>query len=579
VLNEAQHRAVIVPGHCLISACPGAGKTTVLSHRAAHLLKMPKSGNVGAVTFTSEAAADLVRRIREKAPGEERRIRAGTFHKLAKDQLASAGKRITLISDRQCRGLVMLCIKEADSDADLEECLSYIQLCKSHVHPAKLRRNADADPHPDLEEIYCGYEAALKERRIHDFQDLLILAVQGMRDKTVRPLDVSHLLVDEAQDADELQWAWIMEHVGVGCMVTAVGDDDQTIYGWRHASGFRGMQTFLDKTNAAYVALDTTYRCAPEILRHASLLIAHNKVRLPKSLVTANTWPGVVRSHPAATRKIEVAAIVGAVQSANWAEWAILARTNAALDAAENAFDVSAINCRRIGGASVWDKPAAALYLSVLGSFSRGDLLGIEGLLQAMKIPSPTLKSIIKELQPSRPGSLHRFINHSLDGLGDGTSVGKLQSICREWEPMVAQKVDLLTTVVQDWIDRFLPLGTIPGERGPRYLESRAESITRRSGTLAQRLVKILQKTDADSVGVTLVTCHGCKGLEFDRVWTMACEEGVMPDERSDLEEERRLLYVAMTRARKELVISGLQNDKTGMSRFLEEAGFPSAIS
>ena len=202
-----------------------------------------------------------------------------------------------------------------------------------------------------------------------DFADLLLLSVHRMASGGMPPLPIRWLLVDEAQDMDEVQVEWILLHGRAGADITLVGDDDQSLYAFRHALGYAGLQKISTELSATVTTLPVNYRCAPNILAHAAKLIAHNRNRAAKKITAHREDVGEIRVIRAPDRWAEVDQIVETIEKgAQDDEWAILARTNLILDTAELA--LSGINrpCVRTGGKSVWEHSIGSVFSGLLRS-------------------------------------------------------------------------------------------------------------------------------------------------------------------------------------------------------------------
>ncbi|HOV56375.1 MAG TPA: ATP-dependent helicase [Rhodanobacteraceae bacterium] len=565
MLNAAQRRGVEAPGHALISACPGSGKTTVLSRRAAFLLEGNPGARLAAVTFTNDAAEELAQRIGKQCPGAEQRIVAGTFHKLAKTQLLDSKVRIVLASEAQAAEFRRRAASSVERGAqDIEDVMAGIEAEKAKMVTGEICGTGATA------KACRAYQTLMAERGLMDFQDLLISAVDGMAKGTVKPLPVQYLLVDEVQDADPVQWAWVLAHARTGVRVTTVGDDDQAIYGWRSASGYAGMMGFVEATGAEHIQLDVTYRCAPEILSAAARLIRQNPARVEKSLVTANPNRGEVRLVRSPKRKDEAEQVAEQIaRNGPPHSWAVLARSNALLDHVEAALNILRIPIHRIGGRSLWDRPGAELFLGALAALAKNSVLCVDLLASKAGVKAERLDHLNRMVNSRRKDSLDRFVALPASEVEGEEALTSLHALMGQWQEFQrSQSIRLLAEGVSIWMESRI---------GARHLSTDmkrcSETFSKLKGSILQRLQYLREDRKVLSRGVTLMTLHASKGLEFDRVWMIACERGVLPHKSSGIEEERRLAYVGMTRARIELVMSYSADEKSHPSPFLFEAG------
>ena len=361
-----------------------------------------------------------------------------------------------------------------------------------------------------------------------------------------------------------------------GAKVTVVGDDDQSIYGFRSAMGYAGLVRFQSATKAEQIVLDTTYRCAREILAPASLLVQHNADRVAKPLITANPHQGIVRVERARTREQEVERVADAIAaSESPAGWAVLARTNRLLDPIECALSGRGLAVRRLGGPSFWDSKVPSTFLGVVRSLAERDFTGIDALLELVGAAGPTRSALQAKIAPKDPGALDRFIAATrITGMSpsDAPMIGSLRTSLNDWTRLIFDgDHELALNGIGYWIQDNVRL------RDDRSAIAAAEGVARLSGSLQQRLNLLRRSKDRSSKEgcVTLATLHGAKGLEWPSVWIVGCENGVLPDARSPLEEERRLMYVGMTRAKNLLVLSCVVAEESLPSVFLAEAGLP----
>jgi len=583
MLTRAQHDAVRAKGHVLITACPGSGKTTVLKHRAAFLLDVDPDAVLCGVTFTSESAAELDRRIRSEVPDVGARLTCGTFHSLCKRQLALAGNTAVLVSETRSRDLLRRAWRETadETGASFDEAVAFVEHVKSQVNPILPASHANAGVL-----VYQRYQALLRQMGAMDFADLLVECVRGMADGTVEPVRtrtgvVTHMLVDEFQDTDSVQLAWVMEHIQHGVQVTVVGDDDQSIYGWRRALGYEGLEAFRQQAKARHIALDLTFRCAREILTPAARLIAHNTERVDKRLDTANRMQGNIRLHRCTGRFDEVDAVVRQVQrSGTPGQWGVLARTNAQLDHAEQVFTASGVPYRRSGGMSFWDYRAPALFLALCRSLGTGDMVGVDALLRGAGIAVKTLERIHSKCRSHQPGSLDRFVHSG--GKGARGKLATLRRRITDWRALLLvgnarMAMEGIAQTIQHDVKLYNSAASPDvAARDKQMLRQCVDVLSRLRGNVLTRLAAIHRTGDReqDNAGcVRLMTLHASKGLEFDRVWILGCERGVLPSDKSPVEEERRLMYVGITRARQELHLSCVVSERSAPSAFLDEAG------
>lgn len=566
-LNPYQQQAVLARGHCLVTACPGSGKTRVLSVRAARLLEQYPGGKLLAVTFTRDAATSLRDRIIGQA-GESSRLRVatGTLHSLALKQLQRAGQLKRLASPAEQALFIRRASEHTLEPITLEDAIGAIEHIKSCMEPPP-------PPHQNPgAEAYHLYQGYLDQAGMMDFADLLLLAVLSMRDGTVKPYGADWLLVDEAQDMDEVQMAWVEAHALSGVETMLVADDDQSIYGWRHAMGYKGLTLFRQNQKAELVTLPVNYRCDRLIIEAAARLIQYNQERVPKDVVGVASDPGKLQVLAFPDRVSEAEAVVQ--EAAKGASGiAVLARTNQLLDAVELNLAAQGIPYYRTGGKSLWDREAPATVLGLLQAITERSHAGLCTALHF----AGTKVTAMDALMPKDNHDLYRRLLNAMGnppekaaktGSMERERLIGLARLCREWEGLLRQgRTSLVIAGVAMWVRGHLQPQHIDHE----VCDWLSQTLLRMQGKLIERL-RILQRPRKRKTqeGVALMTLHSSKGLEWDRVWLIGVESGVLPHPDSPLEEERRLCYVGMTRARHELTIS----HKPGApSVFLAEAG------
>lgn len=616
MLSEVQRQAVHARSPLMIISTAGSGKSTVLTHRIAALLRGDPNERVCGVSFTAESARHLRNKAAELVPDCADRMVFGTFHSLALSQLKKAGRtpKIARESDQaQLLGAAFAETQARSPEISFDGFLAFVEQTKRCLDP--LLEPAHINPNVAA---YERYQKLLARHGLMDFADLLLEAVRGMQNGTIDPIRCTSMLIDEVQDTDSLQFDFIMAHKRAGVALTIVGDDDQAIYGWRGALSVDVFHRFRDCTNAAQINLTTTFRCPPLIFSHAARLIMRNRERMPKDLSSALRTEGRVRVARASSATDEADQVVTAIiQSGVPDRWGVLARTNEQLDGIETRLKLNAIPYSRVKSKSFWAHPPAALILGVCTDLSKGSFGGFEELLRRMGVSAERLNALHAQIDAKRPGALERFAQ--IAGKADSDPVNILARRAKEWLGMLRQpnaspseRIMNSNGVVRA-LQTFAKSKMVKGPGGKvrssameayehkmidaatssmlcesRFMERAMSNSNRESDrnaprkrkppeSLAERVketeIMEMSTSHEDTKGVQLMTLHGAKGLEFPCTWIVGCEKDLLPFKGSPLEEERRLFFVGMTRASSELVMSYSIADARAPSPFLEEAG------
>ena len=581
-LNPEQQEVVDHDGHSLVVACPGSGKTRVIVVKIGHILSRSPKSRVCAVTFTRDAANELKKRLIDDIGSEvvNKRTRVGTFHSLAIRQLRACGQIGKVASPAEQQIFVQRALASCEADITYEEAVQTIETVKSSRGPV---------PEEDSP-LYQTYAALLKRAQVEDLYDVLKKSLTLMQQGVVPPYPVEYMLVDEFQDTDEIQLAWVLEHVKAGTRVTVVGDDDQSVYSFRRALGYQGMDRFRTATGATLIALGTNYRCRSEILSAAETLICHNQERIEKTLRAARGEGGKVSSQRYSSRTQEAEALIEAIQPSliplqndSWftytvpaGQWAILARNRRTLDIVEEALHARRIRYVRPPSESIWTRPPFVFFISMLRSVQSGAADGIDQTLHFSGFTQEHLEIVHDALR----GELWRLLEgesiQKLAGLPDDISktLQSFSTCASGWRSQARQgNYKLAILGVAEWFaDRIRK----PDEK--ELFQSLSESVCRLNGSLAQRVNTLTLPSNGNGdeegpSGVSLMTMHGSKGLEFDNVWIIAAEDGVIPSPKNPVyDEERRLMYVGMTRAKNVLFMSSRVTEQP--SPFVLESGF-----
>ena len=566
-LNPYQERAVIANGHCTVLACPGSGKTRVLASRAAHLLEAYDRGRLCAVTFTRDSAEELKSRILTTCGhANATRLAVGTFHSIALAQIRrnkSSGLE-RLISEGERLSLIRRCWKQHAKRHSLESVIQAIDSSKSKIDWQPIES-------PAILAALTTYGELLHAEGAIDFSDLMLKAVQDMNTKSAAPISVRWLLVDEAQDMDEIQMEWVKAHARHGTEITLVGDDDQSLYSFRHAMGYAGLKHISEYLSSTVMSLPVNYRSPDNIVQHANRLIAHNTDRAPKAIEAFNKLSGAIGIMRVADRWSEAELIAAHIAAISDQEsWAVLGRTNSMLDKVEVVFAESSIPYYRLGGKSIWDKTVGSTLIGLLHSVAGGSWTGLANALFFCGM-APVLVNHLSRVSPDA-SCLER-----LDAVAHNPPF--LDSSNRDRELFASLHEAMRDWTLQDRLDRpALVIHAVSAWLAERTTEENAIVLQRLEGILCRinghllnRVVTATTRCKSPNAGTPIMTLHAAKGLEFPNVWIMGAEEGNLPHAESTPEEERRLFYVGMTRTKGQLIVSSVA-DEGPVSRFVAES-------
>lgn len=633
-LNPAQRDAVsAAPGHYLVLAGAGSGKTRVLTHRIAWLNEVhgvPAHG-ILAVTFTNKAAGEMRARADVQLRNGSRGMWIGTFHGLAHRLLRLHWQEAKLPETFQV-------LDSDDQQRLVKRVVQAMELDEGKYPPKQLtwwineqkdegRRPEHIQPAPNDDwldvrrQVYAGYQERCDRAGLVDFAELLLRAHELLRDT---PALLAHyrmrfreILVDEFQDTNAIQYAFVRVLAGDSGHVFVVGDDDQSIYGWRGAK-VENMQQFLrDHPSARTIRLEQNYRSSANILGAANAVIAHNPGRIGKQLWTDTGDGEPIDLYAAYNEMDEARFVVERIRQwvrdgGSLGDAAILYRSNAQSRAFEEALLSEQLPYRVYGGMRFFERAEikdALAYLRLVAN--RGDDAAFE---RAVNTPARG----IGERTLDEVRRLARNARVSLWGAAmlatQGTDLaGRARNALAAFMALVEQlagetaELDLAERVDHVLVRSGLREHWAKESRGGLDSESRTENLDELV-SVASRFVRRIDDDDATEGmselvaflsyaaleagegqveagedGVQLMTLHSAKGLEFPLVFLAGLEEGLFPsnrslDESGRLEEERRLAYVGITRARQKLVLTYAEarrlhgQDMYGIpSRFLRE--------
>ncbi len=599
-LNPEQRRAAeTTEGPVLILAGAGTGKTRAITFRMANLIAngVPAEA-ILAVTFTNKAAEEMRNRVSDLL------LRAGvppsqpwlsTFHslcaRLLRREAPSAGlPRDFAIydTDDQMAAIKLAMTKLAIEDDSLtpRNVLSAISHAKNHgLSPEKMRSEAIGQDGRRVADIFAEYEKLLHQSKALDFDDLLLRSARLLRESaSVREkwqARFQYIHVDEYQDTNRVQYELMRLLTGPKRNVCVVGDEDQSIYRWRGADVSILMSFSRDFPSAQVIKLERNYRSTQNILDAAGAVVANNPDRLGKSLSAENGGGANLKYFEGRDANAEAEFVAGELtrilDDDSSQTCAVEYRTNFQSRAFEEVFRRRGIRYKLVGGFSFYNRAEVkdALAYVRLAMHPEDDV----SLLRVLNVPprgiGKTTVDALRETARLDSSSLWDAIAKFVSGASAGRAVAPLrafQEIIAKLQENLAKlgSADFLRSVLDDTgymemlKDRNTPDDVARIENLEELVRAVAES-TEAGEEFSDFLDAAALVSDADSYdgkpGVTLITLHSTKGLEFDHVFLTGMEEGICPHSRSfnddkGIEEERRLVYVGMTRARKSLTLT-----------------------
>ncbi len=615
-LNPQQQRAVEHgKGPLLILAGAGSGKTRVLVHRIARLIGegIAHPSEILAVTFTNKAAEEMKRRLTAMLGFAVHDLWVATFHAACLRILRQHAEHVGL-------GPHFVVYDEDDQLALIKEVLAVLNISEKAIPPKRalerISRAKDECLSPEefarqahdfylerIARVYENYQQRLTEAQAVDFGDIIRLTVRLFEEQpevlALYQRRWKYLLIDEYQDTNHAQYRFVSHLARAHQNVCVVGDDDQSIYRWRGADISNILSFERDFPGAVVIRLEQNYRSTKIILAAANAVIANNAGRKEKTLWTENDTGAPVRIVEAATEQQEAEEVASGIATlraddALWNDIAVFYRINAQSRPFEEAFRREGIPYQIVGGVRFYERREikdVIAYLRVVHDI-RDDV----GLARIINVPSRKIgKETVKRLKLFAAGqgsSLYDAIPRFCEG---GQVQNAVVRRLMDFHSLIAslkesaEKVSL-PDIVRTVLDRTGYIEALVAER-TEEANDRIENIgelvaaaneygdtDERSG-LAAFLDQVALVSDADSFdeqagAVTLMTLHLAKGLEFPHVYIVGMEENLFPHVRSlddpeELEEERRLCYVGMTRAKKQLtMLYALRRYHFGQNRF-----------
>ena len=626
-MNSEQSEAVrTTEGPLLIMAGAGSGKTRVLTHRIAYLLdeKDVSPYNILAITFTNKAAKEMKARVEHLVGEEAQVIWMSTFHSMCVRILRRDADRIgiernfTIIDPTDQKSVIKDVLKSENIDSKRFEPRMFIGAISNLKNELKTPEDAQKeanDFHSQMvATVYKGYQRQLSRNEALDFDDLIMTTI-NLFERVPETLEYyqnkfQYIHVDEYQDTNKAQYTLVKLLANKFKNLCVVGDSDRSIYGWRGADIQNILSFEEDYPEAKTIFLEQNYRSTKNILNAANEVIKHNSERKPKGLWTANSGGDKIQYYEAMTERDEAEYVVKEIMKhqrsgKKYSEMAILYRTNAQSRVLEETFMKSNIPYTMVGGQKFYDRKEIKDLLSYLRVIANSnDDISLQRIINVPKRgigPSSVEKIQTYALQ----NNISMF-----DALAEVDFIGLSKKVTQE----CISFYEMIQNLIKE--QEFLEISEIVDEvlqkSGYRDMLDREQSIESRSRlenldefmsvpkdyeentpleeqSLINFLTDLSLVADIDEAdtqnGVTLMTMHSAKGLEFPIVFIMGMEESLFPHIRAikseddhEMEEERRICYVAITRAEELLYITNAttrmlfgRSQSNMPSRFLKE--------
>ncbi|WP_125708512.1 DNA helicase PcrA [Companilactobacillus zhongbaensis] len=631
-LNPEQQDAVkATEGPLLIMAGAGSGKTRVLTHRVAYLIqeKNVMPWHVLAITFTNKAAKEMKERIGNLLGEEGQDVWVSTFHSLCvrilRRDIDKIGysKSFTISDPAEQRTLMKQILTRLNLDPkknDPRSILAAISNAKNDLQdPAAYAQNAKSPFEQTVATCYDRYAKEMERNQALDFDDL-IMQTNVLFEQNPQVLEnyqdrFQYIHVDEYQDTNEAQYK-LVKFLGAKYRnVCVVGDADQSIYGWRGANMKNIMDFEDDYPEATSIKLEQNYRSTQTILNAANKVISNNINRKPKELWTDNKKGEPIDFYRAQNESDEALFVIEQIKNLllkgfNYGDYAILYRTNAQSRVFEEKLIQSNIPYKIVGGHKFYDRKEIKDILAYLRLIANpDDSMSFQRIINSPKrgIGPGTIEKLQTFANEHDWSLLEAATNVDLSPIGgkQNITIGKFATMIKKLslQSQNSSMTELMTSLLDDSgylddlhkqknlesdtrIENIQELQTVTTQFDQGYEPNEEVDETRLSSFLTDlSLTSDQDELEEDQKEVTLMTLHAAKGLEFPVVFLVGMEEGIFPSSRSmmkesEMEEERRLAYVGITRAEKKLFITNAYSrmlygriQSNQMSRFVNEIG------
>jgi DNA helicase II / ATP-dependent DNA helicase PcrA len=608
-LNPAQREAVEAPdGPLLILAGPGSGKTRVITHRIAYLIKVRgvSPHRIMAVTFTNKAAREMTERLSKIISAALPELTMGTFHAICARILRKDGRAIgiephfVIYDDQDQISLIKRTLQALNIDPKQfapASIASAISAAKSHTWtPNEYMQRSRSYFDEVVGRVYEQYQKLLDESSAVDFDDLMMKTVHLFRQNPEilgrYQSRYLHLLVDEFQDTNTVQYELIRQLGGKYKNVCVVGDPDQSIYSWRFADVGNILSFERDYPNARVILLEQNYRSTQKILETASLVISSNKQRKPNKLWTENEQGEPVNVIETYTEQEEAQFVVGEIDrlvekgEAKLSDCAVMYRTNAQSRALEEAFVRYGTPYKLVAGTKFYERREVKDIVAYLRLIQNPN--DNVSLLRIINVPQRGIGETTQAKLNAWSNSTGLSIFETLRTAGQTIEKGEtgsplfspgiirtLTTFVKMIDELIIQNqqiklLELLDQVIaKTGYKAYVTADPQGDERWETIMELRTVAEQYRDVPPPEGLSAFLEGvaliSDIDSFdetvpAVTLITLHQAKGLEFPIVFIVGMEEGLLPhfrslDDPTQMEEERRLAYVGITRAKKRIYL------------------------
>ncbi len=602
-LNDKQYEAVVnTEGPCLVIAGAGSGKTKVLTHKIAYLIQEKRVApwNILAITFTNKAANEMKERIEALVGEDAHNIWMGTFHSICVrilrkhiDRLGFDSSFIIFDTSDQ-KTLIKKCIKEMDLDDKMftdKSVQAEISNAKNDMlEPEQYAAKAKGDFRKEkIATVYELYQKRLKENNAIDFDDIINFTLKIFMENpdilNYYSSKFEYILVDEYQDTNKSQFNLVKNLAGVHKNITAVGDNDQGIYSFRGADISNILNFERDFKNTKVIKLEQNYRCTGNILKVANAVIKNNETKYEKKLWTDNDVGKLPRIYSADNEYDEGSYIVDQIEhlkreeGLNYNDFAVLYRMNTQSRAIEDILRREGIPYKIVGGLKFYERKEIKDIISYLRLVQNlSDNLSFTRIINEPKrgIGKTSLDKI-SDLAIDNETSMYDIVKHA-DQYGLNRVFLSSRDFINVIEEARGKKDDMsISELVKFLLDKTGYKQALRDEKtieADNRLDNLEEFLTvamefekeEAENTLQDFLEGMTLSSDIDNVDeseetVTLMTLHSAKGLEFPVVFLVGMEEGIFPGFRSmgepdDIEEERRLCYVGITRAKKDLFLT-----------------------